>query len=61
MKRKEVPKIFSVHRRNDRKKLKTDVLNEDTDMIVSGMSSWMDLIADFATIVVLLGFVRQHL
>ena len=50
-----------MHRRNDRKKSKTDVLNEDTYMIFRGMSSWMDLIADLVTIVVLLGFVSQHL
>ena len=50
-----------MHRRNDIKKSKTDVLNEDTDMIFSGMSSWMDLIVDLVTIVALLEFVRQHL
>ena len=36
-------KNFTVHRRNDGKKLKTDVLNEDTYMIVSGISPGLDI------------------
>eukprot|EP00261_Vitis_vinifera_P031648 XP_019072891.1 PREDICTED: uncharacterized protein LOC100264016 isoform X4 [Vitis vinifera] len=43
LKRKGNSENFNVHRRNDRKKLKTDVLNEDTDIIVSGISSGLDI------------------
>ncbi|KAL6314011.1 hypothetical protein AAG906_011745 [Vitis piasezkii] len=43
LKRKRSSGNFTVHRRNDRKKLKTDVLNEDTDMIISGISSGLDI------------------
>ncbi|WJZ83127.1 hypothetical protein VitviT2T_002834 [Vitis vinifera] len=43
LKRKRSFENFTVHRRNDRKKLKTDVLNEDTDTIVSGISSGLDI------------------
>ena len=32
-----------MHKRNDRKKLKTNVLNEDTYMIVGGISSGLDI------------------
>lgn len=43
LKRKTNSKNFIGHRRNDGKKLKTEVLDEDTDIIVGGISSGFDI------------------
>lgn len=43
LKRKAITENFTDHRRNDRKKLKKDFLDEDTDILVGGISPGQDI------------------